>query len=104
MITKINSSGATTWTKTIGFNSLYGEAGYDVIQTSDGGYAALGIFDRHAGTGDFLLSHLDASGNIAWSKRFGTTRRQNTSGAPGDIDTLNYDGTPDYSLIEQSDS
>ncbi len=103
-IAKLSSSGLTTWTKTIGFNTAFGEAGYDIIQTSDGGYAALGIYNQHGGTGNFLLSRLDASGNITWTKRFGTSTVDNGNCSPDGSDTLSYSGTPSYGLLEHSDT
>ncbi len=42
LVVKTDGEG-TTQEKTIGFNtSIYGDQGYDVIQTSDGGYAVTG--------------------------------------------------------------
>jgi YD repeat-containing protein len=105
-ILKTNTNGTLGWTKTIGFSTPFGEHGYDIIQTSDGGYAALGLYNQHAGHGEFVLTRLHSNGNISWVRRFGTSRLQNNSTAclPGLIDSLNYNGVPTYGLLEQEDT
>jgi RHS repeat-associated protein len=105
-VMKVSADGYHLWTKTIGFSTPFGEHGYDVIQTSDGGYAALGIYNQHAGHGEFLLARLQSNGNISWVRRFGTSRLQNNSTAclPGMSDSLNYNGVPSYGLLEQEDT
>jgi RHS repeat-associated protein len=105
-IIKTDNSGHLTWTKSIGFSTPFGEHGYDIIQTSDGGYAALGLYNRHGGHGEFLLSRIQADGTISWVRRFGTSRLQNNSTVciPGETDSLSYDGVPSYGLLEQDDT
>jgi RHS repeat-associated protein len=105
-IMKVTSDGNHVWTKTIGFSTPFGEHGYDVIQTRDGGYAALGIYNQHAGHGEFLLARLQSNGNISWIRRFGTSRLQNNSTVciPGITDSINYNGVPSYGLLEQEDT
>jgi RHS repeat-associated protein len=105
-IMKVTADGIHSWTKTIGFNTPFGEHGYDVIQTSDGGYAALGIYNQHAGHGEFLLARLQSNGNINWIRRFGTSRLQNNSTVciPNETDSINYNGVPSYGLLEQDDT
>ncbi|AEV99273.1 hypothetical protein A4D02_32245 [Niastella koreensis] len=105
-IMKVTSDGLTSWTKTIGFNTPFGEHGYDVIQTSDGGYAALGIYNQHAGHGEFLLARLQSNGNLNWVRRFGTSRLQNNSTVciPNETDSISYNGVPSYGLLEQEDT
>ncbi|HEY1199800.1 MAG TPA: hypothetical protein VGE79_02415, partial [Niastella sp.] len=105
-IIKTDGNGIQLWTKTIGFSTPFGEHGYDIIQTSDGGYAVLGIYNQHAGHGEFLLSRLQSNGNISWVRRFGTSRLQNNSTVciPGISDSLSYDGIPSYGLLEQNDT
>ena len=71
-ISKTDLNGVVQWTKKIGGSQE------DVIsavkRTSDGGYIAVG-YTNSAGAGDkdALLIKLDASGNITWSKTYGTT-------------------------------
>ena len=105
-IIKTNNGGEVTWAKTIGFSTPFGEHGYDIIQTSDGGYAALGLYNRHAGHGEFLLSRIQPDGTISWTRRFGTSRLQNNSTVciPDETDSLSYDGVPSYGLLEQDDT
>jgi hypothetical protein len=105
-IMKTDAGGNSVWTKTIGFSTPFGEHGYDIIETSDGGYAALGIYNQHAGHGEFLLSRLQANGNISWVRRFGTSRLQNNSTVciPGITDSISYNGVPSYGLLEQGDT
>jgi RHS repeat-associated protein len=105
-ILKTNAALEVSWTKTIGFSTPFGEHGYDIIQTSDGGYAALGIYNQHAGHGEFLLSRLQSNGTISWVRRFGTSRLQNNSMVclPELTDSLNYNGVPSYGLLEQDDT
>jgi RHS repeat-associated protein len=105
-ILKTNTDGTLGWTKTIGFSTPFGEHGYDIIQTSDGGYAALGIYNQHAGHGEFVLTRLQSNGNISWVRRFGTSRLQNNSTVciPGITDSINYNGVPSYGLLEQDDT
>ncbi|WP_143774436.1 RHS repeat domain-containing protein, partial [Niastella vici] len=106
LIVKTNAGGDTSWTKTIGFGTPLGERGYDVIQTSDGGYAALGIYNQHTGFGEFVLTSLHSDGTINWTHRFGTSRLQNNSYecyTPG-ADTVSYDGKPSYGLLQDADT
>jgi RHS repeat-associated protein len=105
-IMKTTADGTTVWSKTIGFSTPFGEHGYDIIQTSDGGYAALGIYNQHAGHGEFLLSRLQSNGNISWVRRFGTSRLQNNSTVciPNETDSISYNGVPSYGLLEQDDT
>jgi RHS repeat-associated protein len=105
-IVKTDASGEVSWTKTIGFGTPNGERGYDIIQTTDGGYAALGIYNQHTGHGEFLLTNLSSTGAINWVHRFGTSRLQNNSFdciTPG-ADSLSYDGAPSYGLLQHNDT
>ena len=72
LICKYSFSGSLLWVKTIGFGTASGENGWDIIQTSDGGYATAGTYNDAPGTGDILVSKLDSSGNQVWNEHFGT--------------------------------
>src|SRR5688500_12158995 len=102
----MNAGGNVSWTKTIGFNTPFGDRGYDIIETSDGGYAALGIYNQHTGHGEFILSRLEADGTINWIKRFGAARLQDNGFGctPTQPDTLTYDGLPAYGLMQKDDT
>ena len=75
---KIDSSGNPLWTK-IYPNTASGGSNFAkwIVQTSDGGYAIAGQFERKA-----WLAKLDADGNMQWNKTYmvGT--------ANSDLDTL----------------
>jgi RHS repeat-associated protein len=105
-IVKTDGGGTVTWSKSIGFNTPFGERGYDVIQTADGGYAALGIYNQHTGNGEFVLTSLQSDGTINWTHRFGNSRIQNNSYdcLTPQTDSLTYDGSPSYGLLQQDDT
>lgn len=70
-ISKTDLNGDVQWTKKIGGSQ---EDVINVVRaTSDGGYIAAG-YTKSSGAGDkdALLIKLDASGNISWSKTYGT--------------------------------
>ena len=67
---KLSSNGNISWTKTYGGSGL--EIGYDVQQTTDGGYILTGQIDTYgAGAGDFYLIKTDTNGNVIWTKAYG---------------------------------
>jgi RHS repeat-associated protein len=103
MIVKFSNSGVTEWTRNIGFNTIYGETGYDIVQTNDGGFAALGIYDQHTGNGEFMIARLDENGTLNWVRRFGTSRLQPDTCTPFS-DSLTFNGIPAYGLIEKDDT
>jgi len=69
-VLKLDSRGNIVWQKTYG--GVNDEEGYDVIQTADGGYVALG-YTKSFGSGgsDIWLLRLDSDGNIIWQKTYG---------------------------------
>ncbi|MBS1567772.1 MAG: hypothetical protein JST39_25535, partial [Bacteroidetes bacterium] len=105
LLVKMTSSGTTEWIKSIGYGTPNGEYGYDVIQTSDGGYAALGVYNQHGGTGDLLLARLNSTGTLSWVRRFGAGAGDNNASCTiDDVDTINYSGSPAYGLLENQDT
>ena len=61
----------TLWTKTLG-GSLR-EQGYDIQQTSDGGFIVAGhTFSFGAGNGDAWLIRLNSNGDTLWAHTYGT--------------------------------
>jgi hypothetical protein len=71
MLMKTDPSGTVSWAKT------YGGSDDDIFQvvrpTSDGGYIAVGSTKSYgAGGQDVLLVKLDGSGNVSWTKTYGT--------------------------------
>jgi DNA replication initiation complex subunit (GINS family) len=73
-VVKLDANGNLQWTKTIGGPGE--EAGFSLIQTSDGGYAIAGSTTSFGvGGADVYVVKLDANGNLQWTK---------TIGGPGD--------------------
>jgi hypothetical protein len=69
-VVKLYANGNLQWTKTIGGPAT--EAGYSLIQTSDGGYAITGMTTSFgAGEADVYVVKLDANGNLQWTKTIG---------------------------------
>ena len=105
LIVKMDANGDTLWERTIGFVGSAGEFGYDIIQTSDHGYAAVGDHNYNnetdQGSGDMLVVRLDSTGNVLWSKALGTTTSDDGYGVAQIGDTLfvtgrNYQGSYYY--------
>jgi len=75
-IVKLDSLGNIQWSKIYGSQSQ--EWPYDIIQTSDGGYAFLGwtlggsedVSGNH-GIRDYWLGRIDSVGNLLWAKCYG---------------------------------
>ena len=75
-VLKFDANDQLEWQKTYG--GTVDDRGYDIIQTSDGGYAILGYsFSNdgdtsvNSGLQDYWLVKLDSNGNISWEKSFG---------------------------------
>jgi hypothetical protein len=71
-IIKLNANGMLQWSRTIG--GLWREQAYDIIQTSDGGYAIAG-YTHTFGQGsdeDMYLVKLDSTGTFQWHRAIGT--------------------------------
>jgi hypothetical protein len=65
---KTDANGDTLWTNTFG-DSLGGQRGYSVQQTSDGGYIFTGF--TNSTDIDLWLIKTDANGDTLWTKTFG---------------------------------
>jgi len=69
-VVKLDANGNPQWTKTIGGKGW--DAGFSLIQTSDGGYAITGGTESFgAGGEDVYVVKLDANGNLQWTKTIG---------------------------------
>jgi len=69
-VVKLDANGKLQWTKTIGGKGW--EAGFSLIQTSEGGYAIAGYTGSFgAGQLDVYVVNLDAHGNLQWTKTIG---------------------------------
>jgi len=70
----------TLWTGLFGGDNE--EYAKDIIQTSDGGFAVVGDFNRISGqpdSGDVWLLKVNASGNEVWSKNYGGDKLDRSS-------------------------
>ncbi len=69
-IIKTDSSGNMQWNKTYGGTGY--ESWWNVVQTPDNGYAAVGVTNSSgAGGMDLWLVKMDSSGNMQWNKTYG---------------------------------
>ncbi|MBI4931708.1 MAG: T9SS type A sorting domain-containing protein [Bacteroidetes bacterium] len=67
---KSDASGNIQWSKTYG--GFSNDSYQSIVELSSGGYAVTGYTQSFgAGTHDFILSNIDANGNILWSKTYG---------------------------------
>jgi len=66
-VLKLDSCGTIMWQKAYGGSNY--EEGYEIHQTSDGGYILTG--SSEAGANDVWLLKLDSTGNINWQKTYG---------------------------------
>lgn len=96
LVVKTDASGVTQWEQTYGFSSgVRGNQGFDIIQTSDGGYAVAGDHDLdegHHGPAKILCMKLDGSGNLLWAKSVGDTTGNDGYAVAESADTLIFLG------------
>jgi DNA replication initiation complex subunit (GINS family) len=72
-VVKLDAHGNLQWTKTIGGKGW--DAGFSLIQTSDGGYAIAGeTYSFGAGERDVYVVKLDANGKPQWNKSIGAKK------------------------------
>jgi hypothetical protein len=69
-LVKIDANGDTLWTRTCGGRDY--DYGWDVQQTSDGGYIVTGYTESFgAGSDDVYLVKTDANGDSLWTRTYG---------------------------------
>jgi hypothetical protein len=69
-LVKIDANGDTLWTRTCGGRDY--DYGWDVQQTSDGGYIVTGYTESFgAGSDDVYLVKTDANGDTLWTRTYG---------------------------------
>ncbi|MBN1296722.1 SBBP repeat-containing protein [bacterium] len=93
LLAGFNINGNHLWTRTIGGTSH--DNGYDIVQTSDGGYALTGQTSSFgAGGSDSIICKLSASMDITWTRVCGGSSSDSTTGiaeAPnGDYIIIGY--------------
>jgi len=72
LLMKTDPSGIVQWSRTFGGSG--DENVYDIIQTSDGGYATCGrTLSFGAGSTDGLIVKMDANGSLQWARTYGGT-------------------------------
>ncbi len=71
-LAKFNVHGDTLWTKSYG-DSINFYTFKQAIQTSDGGYAAVGQYGAVGQRSDGLLIKTDSAGNLEWQQTYSTT-------------------------------
>ncbi len=92
-VVKTDSLGVVTWARGFQQGTTYGEAGYDIIQTSEGGYALAGIHNFVSQQSDLQVLKLNSSGNVTWARRFGGQNGSDNLGGIVEInDTLYFGG------------
>jgi hypothetical protein len=76
LVIKMNSSGNPEWTALVGTGA--NELATSVAQTSDSGYVITGgLFNSGFQFSDVMLFKLDKTGNLLWSKVYGSTGSDN---------------------------
>ncbi|MBK8873753.1 MAG: hypothetical protein IPN13_07480 [Bacteroidetes bacterium] len=69
---RLDFAGNLLWTQSYYFQGLMN--GYQMCHTSDDGFAITGIFQTGGqATSEMLLLKTDASGNLQWSRYYGTS-------------------------------
>ncbi|MEO7306757.1 MAG: hypothetical protein ABIR78_08970 [Ferruginibacter sp.] len=126
-VVKLTATGTISWNKLLGGDLE--ESGYNIQQTTDGGYIVAGSSTSSAngnvtgvnhGGADYWIVKLDGSGNIVWNKLIGGSGNdkaysiqqtsdggyvvagESTSSANGDVTEINHgSGSPiDYWIVK----
>ena len=72
MMIKIDSASNLIWANAYGAPVQSKEFGFDVVETNDGGYVAIGTTGSYgAGDDDIYIVKADVNGNFVWGKTFG---------------------------------
>jgi gliding motility-associated-like protein len=72
-LVKLNATGAVQWSRKYSDGNPNGSVIWDVIQTSDGGYAFCGTNRYTPGLADAMVGKVNALGIIQWCKNFNGT-------------------------------
>ncbi|QQR88346.1 MAG: T9SS type A sorting domain-containing protein [Flavobacteriales bacterium] len=76
IVLRFNAAGGLLWSK--GYPITYTEAGYDLIETSSGGFYVVG--EHIAGTYSLYVIELDAYGSVLWSKIYNSAWNETPRG------------------------
>jgi hypothetical protein len=104
---KTTSTGSVLWTRTIGQDSP--NYAYDLIQTTDGGYAIAGYTTSGAGAGDFYIVKFDSSGNacdpsLAGGGTVGTGGTASSGGSVVSGGVVNYQDSGMVTIADSLDT
>jgi hypothetical protein len=107
-LVKTDASGTMEWNRTYGGTSY--DLAYDLVQTTDGGYALAGeTCSFGAGNYDAWLVRTDASGTVQWNRTYGGTNEDGATALVQTSDggyalagrTTSYgSGEPDFWLVK----
>ncbi len=71
---KLNPDGSVAWAKRFRPTANdYGDRGYSMVQTSDGGYLISAFTPMSFGVYDIILLRLNSTGGLVWAKTYGGT-------------------------------
>ncbi|MEO5889697.1 MAG: RHS repeat-associated core domain-containing protein [Ferruginibacter sp.] len=87
-VIKLKANGDVAWSKGYAQGTANGELGYDIIQTSERGYAVVGLHNYVASSLDMEVLKLDSVGGVTWAQKFGGTNSDNLGGIIEYADTL----------------
>jgi len=80
-VVKTTQGGSVIWAKT--FGGTGSDAGYDVVNSGDGGYVVIGHTNSASlvvsGSYDIMITKLDVNGNHVWSRIIGTSSSEYSS-------------------------
>ena len=103
LVVKTDANGVTQWEQTYGFSGdVRGNQAFDIIQTSDGGYALTGdrdLTEGHSGPATILCMKLDGSGNLLWAQSVGNTVGNDGYAVAESNDTLIFLGRQGHSTF-----
>jgi hypothetical protein len=107
LLVKLDQNGGVTWSKTYGTSDI--DAGYDVIQTSDGGYAISGFAKKKALTstdGAIYIIKTNNLGIVTWYRMMGADSQYNGTNiiqnSAGDLICLGTGGSQAAILLKIS--
>ncbi|MFZ2991309.1 MAG: hypothetical protein WA087_00400 [Candidatus Saccharimonadales bacterium] len=72
ILTRFSSDGTIIWSRIWGGSGLWGDVGYSLVQTSDGGFAVTGeTYSFGSGNYDMFLVKYGSDGTLVWDKTWG---------------------------------
>jgi hypothetical protein len=87
-LVKTDANGNVQWAKKYDDGNAIGSIGWDVVATSDGGFALTGTNRFAAGTGNVMVLKTDNNGVVVWAKSFDSGNTDESLGIVEDADSL----------------